>query len=430
MMARGRKIAVVGLGYVGLPLCLALAEQWPGVIGFDVSAEKITRYRSGDDVTGDDNERALQTTSALLTSDSEDLKGADFFIVCVPTPIDASRNPDLSALRSACALVGAVMRPGAIVVFESTVYPGVTETKCVPWLEMFSGLFWKNDFAVGYSPERINPGDREHTITSIVKVVAGDSDQSLAVISQVYGKVVTAGLHQAPSIKVAEAAKVIENTQRDLNIALMNELSIIFDRLGIATKDVLDAAASKWNFLRFSPGLVGGHCIGVDPYYLTHLAESLGYHPQIILAGRRINDSMGAHVARRLVKLLANTGCTLSGAKVGVLGITFKENVRDVRNSKVPQMVEELSEFGLRVLVHDPIAYPPEVKHEYGIELVAADDLQNLDALIFAVPHSELCLGSIEEGIAKRLKRGGVVADLKHKIDQRKLRNDLVYWAL
>jgi UDP-N-acetyl-D-galactosamine dehydrogenase len=429
-MANERKIAVIGLGYVGLPLCLAMAEKWSWVKGFDVSNEKVARYLKGEDVTGDGHEYSLKSTAAVLTSDTEELKGADFFIVCVPTPIDASCNPDLSALRSACAIVAAVMQPGAIVVFESTVYPGVTENKCVPWLEMFSGLHWRTDFSVGYSPERINPGDKERTITTITKVVSGDSEGALAIISEVYGRVITAGLYHAPSIKVAEGAKVIENTQRDLNIALMNELSLIFDRLGIATKDVLDAAASKWNFLRFTPGLVGGHCIGVDPYYLTHLAESLGYHPQIILAGRRINDGMGAHVARRLIKLLANAGVKLSGAKVGVFGITFKENVRDVRNSKVPQIVDELNEFGLCVQVHDPIASLSEVQHEYGITLMGIETFRELDALVLAVPHEALFPNEAERVVADCVRTGGIVMDLKHRLNRTKLRNDIIYWAL
>jgi UDP-N-acetyl-D-galactosamine dehydrogenase len=347
----------------------------------------------------------------------------------VPTPIDENNNPDLEPRRSACEVVGKVLAKGGIVVFESTVYPGLTEEICGKWLEEISGLRQGVDFKLGYSPERINPGDKEHTLVKITKVVSGEDADTLALVSDVYGAVIEAGVHRASSIKVAEAAKVIENTQRDLNIALMNELAIIFDRMNISTKEVLDAAGTKWNFMRFSPGLVGGHCIGVDPYYLTTKAEQLGYHPQVILAGRRINDGMGAWVAQRVVKLMVTRGAQIRGARVGVLGITFKENVSDIRNSRVPDIIKELNEFGIAPIVHDPLADPEKVHEEYHLKLSPWSELRELDALILAVSHREYLQMSSEELLAG-LRRGGAVADIKAVLRGRTLPAETAYWSL
>jgi len=344
------RVAVVGLGYVGLPLVVALSRKFP-VVGFDISSARVSSLKSGVDATGEVEPEALKASNIRVTDSAADLAGSNIFIVTVPTPIDEANRPDFGALLKACELIGPVLAPGGIVVFESTVYPGVTEEICAPALEAASGLKSGVDFKLGYSPERINPGDREHPLEKITKVVAGEDEATLARLVEVYGSVIEAGIHQASSIKVAEAAKVIENTQRDLNIALMNELSKICDRLGIRTADVLAAAGTKWNFLKFYPGLVGGHCIGVDPYYLTAKAEQLGYHPEVILSGRRVNDSMGAYVAQRTVKMLAERGHAIVGQRVGILGFTFKENVPDIRNSKVVDIYRELREFGLEPLV-------------------------------------------------------------------------------
>jgi UDP-N-acetyl-D-galactosamine dehydrogenase len=373
-----QRVGVVGLGYVGLPLALALGRAFPGTVGFDVSESKIQALCNGEDPTREGLEEEIRTASITFTADPKELKTCDVVIVAVPTPIDENRQPDLTPIVSASRTVGRNLKVGAIVVYESTVYPGVTEEVCAPIVAKESGLKRGEGFFVGYSPERINPGDREHTLERIVKVIAGESPDVTEKIASIYGAVVKAGLHRAPSIKVAEAAKVIENTQRDLNIALMNELAIIFDRMGIRTKDVLDAAGTKWNFMRFSPGLVGGHCIGVDPYYLTAKAQSLGYQPQVILSGRRINDDMGSFIAQRAVKLMINAGVKPHGARVGVLGITFKENVVDIRNSRVPDIVRELREFGISPLVHDPLADGDAVHHEYGISLVPFEELREL----------------------------------------------------
>ena len=382
-----RKIAVVGLGYVGLPLAVAFGKQTP-VIGFDIGRERIETLRNGRDHTGEVAGEDLRAARIEYTSDPAALRRADFIIVCVPTPVDEVKRPDLTCVRLASETVGANLRPGAIVVYESTVYPGVTEEFCVPILEKHSGLKCGRDFKVGYSPERINPGDKEHTIDRIIKVVSGMDAESLDVVAHVYGLVAKAGVFKAASIKTAEAAKVIENTQRDLNIALMNELSMIFNRMGLDTSSVLEAAGTKWNFLPFRPGLVGGHCIGVDPYYLTQKAESLGYHPQVILAGRRINDGMGAYVAVQTVKLLINAGVNVRGARIGILGLTFKENVPDIRNSKVVDIVRELHDYGVTTLVHDPLAAPKDAEHEYGLRLAAEPDLTgSCDAVILAVAH-------------------------------------------
>lgn len=379
-------VAVVGLGYVGLPLAVAFARHFK-VIGFDLNDRRVRELASGFDRTDEVTSDALKKCSALFTSDPAALREARVVIVAVPTPIDEHRNPDLSPVEGASRTVGSHLSEGTVVVYESTVYPGVTEEICLPILEAESGLRCGIGFTVGYSPERINPGDKVHTLETIKKIVSGSDGPTLDLLAELYGTVVKAGVHRAPSIKVAEAAKVIENTQRDLNIALMNELSIIFDRLGIDTLDVLEAAGTKWNFLPFRPGLVGGHCIGVDPYYLTFKAEELGCHPQVILAGRRINDEMGKHVAETCVKLLIKQGRLVNAARVGVLGFTFKENVPDLRNTRVIDVIRELREYGVEVLVHDPLADAEEVRREYGLSFAPLEALTELDALIVTVPH-------------------------------------------
>ncbi|MFP4476602.1 MAG: nucleotide sugar dehydrogenase [Desulfatibacillaceae bacterium] len=381
-------IGVVGLGYVGLPLAVHLARHF-AVTGFDVDPVRIRELAGGTDRTREVTDEELASVDMAYTGNASDLAGCGLIIVAVPTPIDAHRIPDLGPVRSASRTVGANMRAGACVVFESTVYPGVTEEVCVPILVEESGLRFGEDFTVGYSPERINPGDKVHTIDKVVKVVSGSDERTGDMLAKVYGSVVMAGIHLAPTIKVAEAAKVIENTQRDLNIALMNELSMIFDKMGIDTRDVLEAAGTKWNFLPFSPGLVGGHCIGVDPYYLTFKAESLGYHPEMILAGRRINDGMGKYVVEQCVKMLIADGVQVRGARAGVLGLTFKEDVPDLRNTRVVDIIRELGEYGMRALVHDPMADPAEARHYYGLDLVSMDELRDLDTVIVAVAHRD-----------------------------------------
>jgi len=405
-------VAVIGLGYVGLPLAVEFGKRYP-TIGFDLSAAKIAAYRECRDPTGEVAPDELRAAMHLeCTDDPCRLAGADFIVVAVPTPVDAAHRPDFGPLQSASATVGRHMKPGATVIYESTVYPGATEEVCIPILERESGLKWKKDFFVGYSPERINPGDKEHTLIRIVKVVSGDSPDTLEKVAALYESIIAAGVHRAGSIAVAEAAKVIENTQRDLNIALMNELAILFDKLGLDTTEVLEAAGTKWNFLKFRPGLVGGHCIGVDPYYLTHKAEMLGYHPQVILAGRRINDGMGKFVAEKTVKRMIQAGIGIKGARVNVLGLTFKENCPDLRNSKAPDIVGELADFGCAVAVHDPLADPAEARHEYGLRLCPWDELPPADALVLAVAHRAYAeIGAA--GIASRLKPGGVIADVK-----------------
>ncbi len=422
-------IGVVGLGYVGLPLALALGRSFPGTVGYDTSQEKVSGLRDGQDPTGDGFEQEIRSSSVTFTTDATLLGRCDLVIVAVPTPIDENRQPDLSPLVSASQCVGRNLKRGAVVVFESTVYPGVTEEVCGPVIERESGLRQGLDFFLGYSPERINPGDKEHTLEKIVKVVAGENPEITERIASVYGAVVKAGLFKAPSIRVAEAAKVIENTQRDLNIALMNELSIIFDKMGIRTKDVLDAAGTKWNFLKFSPGLVGGHCIGVDPYYLTAKAQQLGYHPQVILAGRRINDDMGRFVAERTVKLMIHAGCPLKGARVGILGVTFKENVSDTRNSRVPDIAHELAEFGVQTLIHDPLADPEVVRDEYGLELCSMADLRDLHGLIVAVGHSQIREAGVVP-LVERIVPGGVLVDIKSLFDPKAIPQNISYWSL
>ncbi|MEP6934690.1 MAG: nucleotide sugar dehydrogenase [Nitrospirota bacterium] len=428
--AKARKIAVVGLGYVGLPIAVAFGKR-QRVIGFDINKAKISELQKGLDRTGELSAADLKATDVHYTCQSSDLKAADFIIVAVPTPINEALQPDLTALRTSSELIGANLSPGSIVVFESTVYPGATEEVCQPILEQASGMKCGVDFTLGYSPERINPGDKEHTLETIIKVVSAQDDASLEIVANTYALVVKAGIHRASSIKVAEAAKVIENTQRDLNIALMNELALIFHRLGIDTKSVLEAAGTKWNFLKFSPGLVGGHCIGVDPYYLTSKAESVGYHPQVILAGRRINNGMGKFVAEQTMKQLSELARPANDLKVAVLGLTFKENVPDLRNSRVPDIIRELQEYGVQVLVHDPIARAEEAVEEYGIHLSKWDDLKEIDGLIVAVAHSQYATMGLQKLLKPlRSQREGVVIDVKCLLDQTKLPKTLKYWRL
>lgn len=383
-----RAVSIIGLGYVGLPVAVAFGMM-NRTIGFDINRERIRDLKNKLDRTGEVTSEDLDRTDILFTDRIEDLRFADFHIVAVPTPVDEANQPDLSLLQKASETVGKALKRGDIVVYESTVYPGVTEDVCVPVLENASGLKCGADFTVGYSPERINPGDREHSFTKIKKVVSGQDPATLEAVARVYESVVTAGVHRAPSIRVAEAAKVIENTQRDLNIALMNELALIFERLGIDTGDVLAAAGTKWNFLPFRPGLVGGHCIGVDPYYLTHKAEKIGYIPQVILAGRRINDGMGRFIAQRTIREMIHAGHNILGSIVTVLGLTFKEDCPDIRNSKVIDIIRELEEYGVKVQIHDPLADPKEVNHEYGLDLVPMDNLIPASAIVLAVAHRE-----------------------------------------
>jgi len=407
-----KKIAVIGLGYVGLPLAVAFGERRP-VVGFDINHTRIDELNAGKDVTREVSADELAAASGLLfCTSADDLAQCQVFIVTVPTPIDEFKRPDLTPLIKASETVGKVLKPGDIVVYESTVYPGATEEVCVPVLERVSGLRFNQDFFAGYSPERINPGDKEHRIATIMKVTSGSTPAVADEVDALYADIITAGTHKASSIKVAEAAKVIENTQRDVNIALMNELSMIFGRLGIDTHDVLAAAGTKWNFMPFKPGLVGGHCIGVDPYYLTHKAQAIGYHPEIILAGRRVNDGMGPYVAAELVKKMIKAAHTVAHARVLVMGFTFKENCPDLRNTRVIDVVRELKEFGCLVDVSDPWVSSEDVEREYGIALVKAAPKGDYDALILAVPHNEY-LGMAAGDFRAYLKEGGVLFDLK-----------------
>jgi UDP-N-acetyl-D-galactosamine dehydrogenase len=422
------KIAVVGLGYVGLPLAVALARKFD-VVGFDIDPRRVDELRSGTDRTNEVSAEELGSTTLRFASDPSDLEGRSIYIVTVPTPIDDANRPDFTAMNAACDIVGPALSRGSIVVFESTVYPGVTEDICAPALERASGLRAGKDFKLGYSPERINPGDKDQPLSKITKIVSGQDSETLDRLAAVYGEVIDAGIHRASSIKVAEAAKVIENTQRDLNIALMNEISKICDLVGIRTSEVLDAAGTKRNFLRFYPGLVGGHCIGVDHYYLTAKAEQLGYHPQVILSGRRINDGMGAYVAQRVVKLLAQRDKPIHNARVGVLGITFKENVPDIRNSKVADVCSELREFGIEPLVHDPLADPAEVSRAYEIELSGLDEFREMAALVVAVAHDEFqALDGAR--LSEMLADDGVLVDVRSRIDPSSLRSGITYWSL
>ena len=430
-MAEGERISVIGLGYVGLPLTLAFGRTFDSVTGFDINPDRIRQLRSGLDVTREVMPEDLRRSRVAFTSDPADLRGTTLFVVTVPTPIDDNRQPDLNPLRRACETVGAVLQPGAAVVFESTVYPGVTEEVCGPLLAAVSGLRQGIDFKLGYSPERINPGDREHSLDRVIKVVAAEDAATLERVAALYEACIPAGIHRAPSIKVAEAAKVIENTQRDLNIALMNELAIIFDRLGIRTKDVLTAAGTKWNFLPFTPGLVGGHCIGVDPYYLTAKAEAVGYHPQVILAGRRINDGMGAYVAQKLIKLLIRADLPVKEARVGILGLTFKENVPDLRNSRVPDIIAELAQYDIAPLVHDPLADAAEAQREYGVALAPLEAMEALDGVILAVPHAPYLRALAEEGLLQRMLRpNGVLVDVKSAVEGRLVPAGILHWSL
>jgi len=408
-------VAVVGLGYVGLPLAVEFGKRGR-TIGFDLSRAKIESYRRFVDPTGEVSTQDLRAAAALEpTTDPEALREADYIVVAVPTPVDDAHQPDFSPLLGASQTVGTHMKPGAIVVYESTVYPGATEEVCIPALEQASGMKWKTHFHVGYSPERINPGDKEHTLTKIVKVVSGDDAETLEKVASLYGSIVQAGVHRAASIKVAEAAKVIENTQRDLNIALMNELAIIFDRMGIDTLQVLEAASTKWNFLPFRPGLVGGHCIGVDPYYLTHKADKLGYHPQVILAGRRINDGMGKFIAEQTVKHMIRSGTSVKGSQVIVLGLTFKEDCADLRNSRVIDVIRELQSYDVRVHVHDPMADPGEARHEYDVRLETWSELPRAAALVMAVAHKEYLAMSAAD-LATKILPHGTLIDVKSKL--------------
>ena len=423
------RVAVIGLGYVGLPVALAFARKFPDTVGFDINSIRIGELKSGKDRSGEESSEALNASTIKFTDNPDDLSNISIFIVAVPTPIDINNRPVLTPLIKASETVGRVIRPGTVVVYESTVYPGVTEDICGPVIEEVSGLQRGVDFKLGYSPERINPGDKEHTLEKIIKVVSGEDDETLERVASVYRAIVNVGVHCAPSIKVAEAAKVIENTQRDLNIALMNELALIFDKLGIRTKDVLAAAGTKWNFLKFSPGLVGGHCIGVDPYYLTTKAEELGYHPQVILAGRRINDGMGSYIAQKLVKMLINADIAVKGARVGVFGLTFKENVPDLRNSRVPDILSELKQFGIEPLICDPVADACEAKHEYRVELQQFSQMKKLDGMILAVGHS-LFLDPVFGELADCVRPGGVVIDVKSLFNECDFACGVHYWAL
>lgn len=406
------RIAIVGLGYVGIQLAVALGRKHQ-VVGLDLDEQKVAGYQANYDATGEVSEAQLRAAAHLeFTTQSSDLKGCDIFIIAVPTPVDPEKNPDFGPLVSASRTVGRVIAAGATVVYESTVYPGATEEVCVPELEQNSGLIWKKDFSVGYSPERINPGDPEHTLATITKVVSADNDETLDLLADLYGEVVTAGIHRAPSIKVAEAAKVIENTQRDLSIALVNELAVLFDRLDINSRDVLDAAGSKWNFLPFKPGLVGGHCIGVDPYYLTHKAEMIGYQPEVILAGRRINDSMAEFVAGKALQLIAEQGMSASGATANVLGVTFKENCPDTRNSQVFALIGAMEKSGITVSAVDPRADASMLQDETGIRLKPVEELEPADMTLLAVPHQELCERGYE-WIQSITRQPGVFIDLQ-----------------
>jgi UDP-N-acetyl-D-glucosamine/UDP-N-acetyl-D-galactosamine dehydrogenase len=413
-------LAVIGLGYVGLPLVVEFGKQMR-TIGFDISKSKVATCQRGSDPSRELTDAEVQAAShAVYTDDAKMLAEADAIIVAVPTPVDNAHIPDFRPLIGASVSVGRNLKKGAIVIYESTVYPGATEEVCIPVLERESGLKWKQDFFVGYSPERINPGDKEHTLTKILKIVSGDTPQTLDQVAKLYERIIVPGVHRASSIKAAEAAKVIENTQRDLNIALMNELAIIFEKMGIDTSEVLEAAGTKWNFLKFKPGLVGGHCIGVDPYYLTHKADMLGYHPQVILAGRRINDGMGKFIAEQTIKHMIASGSYVKGAKVNVLGLTFKENCGDLRNSKVIDIINELKTYGVDIYVTDPQAEADEAMHEYGVKLLKWSELPRADAIVAAVSHREYAALSLED-MGKKLVKGGAFIDVKAAFDAQAL---------
>lgn len=421
------KIAVIGLGYVGLPLTIELAEKY-NVIGFDINKDKINQYKNGNDITEEIGNERLSKTTAFFTSDEEDLKNSNLFIVSVPTPINSDKTPDLTPIIESSKIIARNMKKNSIIVYESTVYPGTTEEICIPILEEHSKMMFSQDFTVGYSPERINPGDKINTLTKIKKVVSGSDPITLSIISKVYNSIITAGIHEAESIKVAEAAKVIENSQRDINIAFMNELSIVFNKMNINTEEVLKAAGTKWNFLNFSPGLVGGHCIGVDPYYFIYKAEQLGYHSQIILAGRKINDEMGKYVANNIIKKMTKSNINVYNSTIGIFGVTFKENCADVRNSKVIDIIAELQDFGVNVLVHDPRADKEDVFKEYGIKLCDEKEMINLDSLVLAVGHEDYKNLNYSK-VLKSTK--GYIFDLKNVLSRKEVElRDYKYWSL
>lgn len=429
LSAHDPRICVVGLGYVGLPVAHAFARKFSGVIGYDISEARVAELRGGTDSTGELTDDQLAEVELEFSTDAGRVADCNFVVVAVPTPINVDRNPDFRILRSACRAVGEHLAPGTIIVFESTVHPGATEEICGPVLEEVSGLKAGKDFKLAYSPERINPGDKVHTIEQITKVVAGQDSETLETVARTYEAIIDAGVHRASSIKVAEAAKVLENTQRDINIALMNEMAKICHLSGIRTADVLAAAGTKWNFLPFTPGLVGGHCIGVDPYYLTAQAERLGYHPEVILAGRRINDGMPRYIATELLRQMATAGVAIQGARVGVLGATFKENVPDVRNSKSAELLEQLRGFGMNAMCHDPLASPEEFEADYGLPLVGLDAFTELDALVYAVPHRAYA-DEIVELTRRSLRDGGVFVDIKSALDPQVFARSYVYWSL
>lgn len=428
---RKEKISVIGLGYVGLPLAVELAKKYD-VYGFDVNKNKLDTYKSGVDVTGEVGDEAIKHTSLHFTNDATDLQLCKFHIIAVPTPINTDKTPNLAPIIGASEIIGRNLVKGSIVVYESTVYPGTTEEICIPILEKESGLTFGKDFKVGYSPERINPGDKVNTLTKIIKIVSGSDEDALKEISQVYDYIIEAGVHEAESIKVAEAAKVIENSQRDINIAFMNELSMVFNKMNINTKAVLEAARTKWNFLNFTPGLVGGHCIGVDPYYFTYKAEQLGYHSQIILAGRKINDNMGKHVASNVIKELIRANINIKNAKIAILGLTFKENVPDVRNTKVIDIIKELEDYGIEIIVHDPVADPEDVKREFNLDLAKEEELKDLDCVILAVPHNSYKEKYTLESILSLYKnKHGVFVDIKGMFEKSECEaKGLNYWSL
>ena len=427
-MQHRRKIAVIGLGYVGLPVAVAFAETGADVVGFDVNRVRVAELKAGHDRTHEVESARLSQERLVYADDAAAIAGADFFIVTVPTPIDEAHRPDLTAVRKASITVGKALKPGDIVVYESTVYPGCTETVCAPILEAESGLVAGRDFFLGYSPERINPGDLKHRFETIVKVVSAQTEAALDIVAAVYGSAVKAGIYRAPSIKVAEAAKVIENTQRDINIAFMNELAALFEKLDIDTLDVLKAAETKWNFLPFRPGLVGGHCIGIDPYYLTHRADEIGFHPEIILAGRRINDAAGERIAKACVRQILKQGKRTG--RITLLGLTFKENVPDIRNSGAVAVIKELQGFGFTVQVHDPLALADDARHEYGLELVAEADLQPADAVVLAVAHAAFLEGGWPFVTGLLENRTGGVVDVKSVLDRETVPEGVDLWRL